>query len=220
MKIYVPVDYHEAFKKAVEVSLLIEQGKPYAAFSMIGFSPSAKSYSDEWSESLDKRGVFLRRIEEKLSSFQYSPILSQLEIYSQTYDIICQLEDIRELVINDREAWSLQESLELFCRLSMGQISDAVGVYAFRQQERSIKIEDREWFMEMYHESVTISGHSFGIGSKMISDDARNSWMARKVIQRHLALKHCPGGGSSNRFDGPTRIGSCSKLDVLIAEEN
>jgi hypothetical protein len=218
MKINIPGDYHSAFLKAIEVALLIEQGKPSMAFSLIGFSSGVIELTKEWSHPIEARSAFMKAAEELLSEKSYKPESGRHYLLESLKVTVAALPVTSVIVVDDAGAELLHQSLETFSRLSMAQISDAFELVAFGSRVRNISEQDKDIFIELYHESVRISGHSLGISSTLINDNARNVWIARKVIQRHLAYKRKPAGGFTNAFDMPTRIGSCTDQDVTIQD--
>jgi hypothetical protein len=218
IKVLIPGDYHWVFQQAVEISLLIEQGKPSTAFSLISFSQEARASTVLWSMPFSARASFLRKVEDALSALPYAPDSEVVDALTCLRGEVADLEKTGFMTITDRCAVVLHESLEAFCRLSMGQISDTMQNLTYGGRAALFDPQSKRDIEELRHQAVVFSGESFGISSLLISDDARNAWIARKTIQQHLAYKRKPSGGVTNDFDGPIRIGRCTPQNITIED--
>lgn len=218
MKITVPSDYHSAFTKAITIARLVESGRFAEAFDVVEHCNDARAQSALWSANLDDRRTILNRCETRLIIGGYIPDAKALEQIDSLALQIAALPHDLTLSVDDKGASILSEALETYARLSMGQVSDVLDDFSmivpgFKPTLREV---DAEVINDMRHLAITRGGESFGITGRYVPDEARNAWMARSHIRRHLAFKNNPAGGVSNIYDAPMRIGSCSPQDIVI----
>ncbi|WP_274644658.1 hypothetical protein [Pseudomonas serbica] len=216
MKITIPKDYHQAFQASILIAKLIEQGKFTAAFDSISFSEEAKMNSIGWGSDLSKRREILQRCETLLGLHGYKPEEEKIALLDA---FAAQVSDkdasVIVLTVTDKEAQILADALESYTRLSLGQVDEALDDFSYGTKP-GVSRQDSEVINEMRLLAITTGGASFGITNSLLPDDARTGWMAKKVIDYHLAYKHRPEGGVGLRYDKPMRIGSCSDQDITI----
>lgn len=217
MKVNIPKDYHTAFQASILIAKLIEQGRFATAFDTIPFSEEARSGSLLWTSDISRRREILNRCETILAIGGYKPdeqLIALLESFESA--LANPADSIITITVNDLEAAILANALEIYTRFSLGQVDQALDDFSFSSSKPSVRAQDKEVINEMRHIAITTGGASFGITNLLLPDDVRNGWLAKKVIDHHLAHKRQPEGGRTLRFDTPMRIGSCTAQDVTI----
>lgn len=218
MKINIPSDYHVALSTAIKMAQLNEEGRFTAAFDLVGFTDEAKAASLNWGTNLDRRRDILQRCETRLMLGGHSPKEETMEALDLLSEKISNLPKTGFLEISDSLADYLNDALETYTRLALGQVSQSLETFSFKGSRPNLRDEDIEVINDMRHLAITSGGASFGIGNKYLSDDVRNAWYARKVILHHLSYKRRPEGGMTVNFDFPMRLGSSSRQNIVIED--
>lgn len=219
MKITIPSDYQVAFQASILIAKLIEQGKFTAAFDSINFSAEAKAQSVLWDSDLDRRREILHRCENVLALHSYKPDELKMTLLESFETQVSNTDGtVAVLSVTDKEAKILVDALEAYTRLSIGQVDAALEEFSFASHKPTVRPQDSEVINDMKWLAIKTGGASFGITNSLLPDDARNGWLAKKVIDYHLAYKQSPKGGFGLRYDTPMRIGSCSAQDISIED--
>ena len=219
VKITIPSDYKVAFQASVLIAKLNEQGLFTAAFDSINFSEEAKIQSIAWGSDLSKRREILQRCETLLALDGYKGDEQKVALFDS---FATQLSNVDEsvivLTVTDQEAEVLVDALEAYSRLSLGQVDECLDAFSFESRKPTVRPQVIEVINDMRWLAIKSGGASFGITNSLLPDDARNGWMAKKVIDYHLSYKQNPKGGFGLRYDTPMRIGSCSAQDITIED--
>jgi hypothetical protein len=217
LKITIPTDYQVAFQASILIAKLIEQGKFTAAFDVIPFTVEARAQSVLWESDLDRRREILHRCENVLALHSYKADEAKMAVL-ESFETQLSNPDGQGVVLNvsDAEAKILVDALEAYTRLSIGQVDAALDEFSFASHKPTVRPQDSEVINDMKWLAIKSGGASFGITNSLLPDDARNGWLAKKVIDYHLAYKQSPNGGFGLRYDTPMRIGSCSAQDIII----
>lgn len=126
------------------------------------------------------------------------------------------------LEVSQKQARIIDEAVDLYSRIGMGQLSELLYYFParFNGGQRTEKFsQNRD---EAEHLLVRIkelignlpSGHHYhSIADPDINDAFRVAYDIRQVVRHFLAWERVPGGGYNRDFDEPMRL---SQLDLPI----
>jgi hypothetical protein len=120
--------------------------------------------------------------------------------------------DHYRLTISRHQAQVINEALDLYARLHMGQVDELAYLYRALANQRGLSAEATE-AIDGHCAAVSrlvgpASGGYYGIAHQLVSDTARVAHDIKQVVRHRLAWDRTPDGGMQVDFDQPHAYGS------------